>query len=247
MTETELASALEREGSHADPRRLLMLLRTGSYRPRPPFVRRRRKADGTWRQLGVPRPSDMAVQRLAARLATPRLDHRLSDGVHGFRPRRSVETALRSLERHHAAAIVVVDIAELFDSLDAEHLRQAHAWLPDRWWSSVISGQRGCWRPPVPQGAPLSPLLANLILSEVVDRHLDAEELRWVRYADDIVLLIDRCAALHRTITWVHGLLRSVRLELRSSKTRVLQREPGRSLIVLGRPVRLVHGRVVLG
>lgn len=246
MTREGLAAALRREGSSADAGAVLGRLEEGTYRPARPYLRRRRRPDGAWRTLRVPRPTDMAVQRLAAQLAAPRLDGLLSPGVHGFRAGHSVGTALSHIAGARAEAIVALDIAALFDRLDLLHLRSAPSWLPDRWWRGLLRGQLSSWSPPVPQGAPLSPLLANMVLAEILDRHLDARRLRWIRYADDVVILVARRAGLFPTITWTRGLLNHARLEIRNDKTRILQREPGRTIRVLGRRLGLVHGRVVV-
>lgn len=246
MTVEALREALAQEGAECEASWLLRALQRGTYRPAPVFTRLRRKPDGGFRTLGVPRPTDMAVQRLACRLGTSQLDRSLLDGCHGFRPGRSVQTALAQVDGRPAGAVIGCDIQALFDSLGAAHVRPLMDAHPDRWWRSILEGQLACWSPPVPQGAPLSPLLSNLVLHTVLDRPLQASGLRWVRYADDLLVLIPCRTRLPRTLDWLTGLARHANLAFRPDKTRITHAglAQGQGLRVLGRQVVLDRGVV---
>lgn len=76
---------------------LLRRVQTGRYRPGPVRHRSRPKADGTTRTLSIPHPVDRVLQRAVLDLMGPDLDRLLLPGVHGFRPGRSPQTAVRAL------------------------------------------------------------------------------------------------------------------------------------------------------
>ena len=167
---------------------LLHAVQSGTYRPGPLWRRSRAKPDGGVRVLGIPPLADRVVQLALLDLVTTLADARLSPNVHGYRRGRSPQTAIRQLLSARAPVLGVVqaDITEMFDSLPHALVRQAAlgaipgdrwAWLLDRWLAAWATA------PGVglPQGAPLSPLLANLTLSLALDQHLDGATPRGAR------------------------------------------------------------------
>lgn len=163
------------EGLRAD-------LLNGTYRPSALLRRTRPKPDGTERVLGVPTLRDRVAQD-AVLIAASELDGRLAPQVHGYRPGRSPATAVRDLLRQIGTRehleIVQADISGLFDHLEHDRLRAAlrQAW-ENPLWLRLNEGWLTAWPTSpghgIPQGAPLSPLLANLYLTLHLDVQLQA-------------------------------------------------------------------------
>ncbi|MCB9796295.1 MAG: group II intron reverse transcriptase domain-containing protein [Alphaproteobacteria bacterium] len=153
----------------------------GQYRPQPLRRRVKAKPDGRERVLGVPSLVDKVVQRAVLLAVGRALDGQLSPRVHGYRPGRSPHTALRQLLREARGPqleLVQADISEMFDALEHVRVRAAaHRAMPDPLWRSLVDAWLAAWPTQpglgVPQGAPLSPLLANLTLAEALDRPLE--------------------------------------------------------------------------
>ena len=150
----------------------------GRYRPKP--VRRveiPKKERGKVRLLGIPTAADRMVQQSVAQQLAPIFEPRFHPDSYGFRPGRSAHDALRAVKRHAGAGNVWVasmDLERFFDTVNQSKLVQL---LSD---SLVDEG--------TPQGGPLSPLLANVLLNEL-DWELERRGHAFVRYADDFIIL----------------------------------------------------------
>ena len=206
--------------------RILSELRSERYQPSP--VRRVEidKPDGGTRQLGIPTIVDRVIQQAVAQVLTPIFNPTFSDNSFGFRPHRNGQQAVKQVQgiiktgRRYA---VDVDLSKFFDRVnhdllmthlgykvkDIRVLRLIKRYLR----AGVIDNQfYSKSREGVPQGGPLSPLLANIML-DPLDKELEKRGHRFARYADDFTILVNSPRAGERVLRSISRFL-SHRLKL---------------------------------
>lgn len=188
-------SASEHDLDAAELRRAADAVRAGTYTPAPPHRVVLREADGGTRELHVPARGDRALQRLMLARLTPAFDKLFETSSFAWRKGLSRESAARRIERLVAdgwAFAVRADFDRFFDNVPQDLLRdRLEAWLGDDATANAVLAfvRSGCPNGVgVPTGAPLSPLLGNMLLDRF-DEDVERAGGRLVRYADDFLVL----------------------------------------------------------
>ena len=205
-------------------------LRRGRYRPASPLLLPLRKADGGTRTIAIYPLRDRIAQRAALQLLQGRVDADMSPCSFGFRPGLGVAHALAAARAALARGCwwaVDADIERCFDNLPRQQLlQQAERRLQDDEAPRLVAEVMG-WASPqaraqagVPQGACLAPWLCNLLLWQL-DDEAAARGWSWVRYADDLMILMATRRSAEGAHAQLQTLLERLQLRLHPEKTRI--------------------------
>ena len=223
---------------------ILHKLAEGSYSPSPVRSVKIPKRNGQYRQLGIPTVLDRVLPQAISQTLTPLYEPHFSEHSHGFRPKRSAHDAIDEMLREaiikgKKCHVVDCDLKAFFDTVDHQKLMgKLRERIADPGLLKLILGYLKAGAIPSkltreereeeidagePQGGPLSPLLANILLDEL-DHELEGRGHKFVRYADDFVILCGSLRAGERILRSVTRYLsEELKLTVNTTKSQVVK------------------------
>lgn len=210
-------------------------IRKRRYKPQP--VRRVQipKENGKMRNLGIPTVFDRIIQQSIVQVLSPIFEEQFSKTSYGFRPGRCCENAVvKALEYLNDGYewIVDIDLERFFDTVDQDRLINIImrtikdgdvVSLIRKYLSAGVmnKGVSKATEKGTPQGGNLSPLLSNIMLNEL-DKELEKRELRFVRYADDCIILVKSEKAANRILQSITKFIeKKLGLKVNAEKSKV--------------------------
>jgi len=215
-------------------REIRRALLAGTYQPKAVKQQQIPKSGGGVRDLGIPTVLDRFIQQAILQVLQPRFDPTFSEHSYGFRPGRRAHDAVKAAQRFVEQGktwVVDVDLAKFFDRVNHDVLmgrlgkriedKQMLGLIRRYLEAGVMAGGVVIDRHEgTPQGGPMSPLLANVLLDEV-DKELERRGLSFCRYADDANIYVASKRAGERVMASMRKMYAALRLSVNEGKSAV--------------------------
>jgi len=234
-------------------------VKTGNYKAMPVLRKLIPKGDKQFRKLGIPSVKDRILQQATKNVIEQIFEMKFLDCSFGYRPKRSAHQAIGQIKKYAQQGytwVIDADVEKFFDSVDhtllmnfvadeisdGKVLNLIEAWLKagvmnEGKIEETIEG--------TPQGGVASPLLANIYLHEM-DKQVSAmDDVRLVRYADDLVILCKTKEVAERTMKQVETILAGLKLRLNKTKTKLVNAN-GESFEFLGFKLKMGQGKLLI-
>jgi len=221
--------------------RLRIQVRSGKYQPQPLLQFHIKKDDGALRALAIPSVRDRVLQTAACMVLAPVLECEFEDESFAYRPGRSVQMAVARMAELRDKGyrwVVDADIRTYFDKINHElmlHCLARHVSdqpflaLIRQWLAATLQLQEGGTtriEVGIPQGSPISPLLANLYLDDL-DEAITGNGYQLVRFADDFVILCRSEDAAQQALLLATREAVKLKLAIHPEKTQITNFEQG--------------------
>lgn len=214
-------------------------LASGTYHPAAVRETEIPKKDGSKRKLGIPTLRDRIAQSVIKDYMEKRIDHKFHKNSYGYRPLKSSKEAIEEVRKNcmNKDWVIDLDISRFFDEIDQELLIKAvesmieEKWVKmyvSRWLAMKTQDKEGILHDRqgkgTPQGGVISPLLANIFLHYALDKWLEKHygHIRFVRYADDIVIHCSTQQEAEMLLSAIRERLLEVKLQLNDKKTHIV-------------------------
>lgn len=210
-------------------------LMSGTYDPMMVLGVEIPKSNGGMRLLGIPTVKDRMVQQAISQVLSKRYERIFSDHSYGFRPGRRAHQALQKASQYVKEGysyIVDLDLEKFFDQVNHDRLMsRLQERISDKRLldlirkflrTGILIGGLATQRTTgTPQGSPLSPLLSNIVLDEL-DKELERRGHRFVRYADDQIILVKSKESANRVKESITGYIQDcMLLKVNKDKSRI--------------------------